>query len=130
RIVIHSLTAADTRLASDTPTFTKAVAPILYQRCLECHRPGEAGPMSFRTYQEVRPWAKAIKQQVATHAMPPWDADPSVNKFSNDRRLTDAQVATISKWADGGAPEGKPSDLPKPPEFTQGWVIGKPDMVL
>ena len=98
--------------AAETPTFTKDVAPILYQRCLECHRPGEAAPMSFRSYQEVRPWAKAIKEQVATHAMPPWDADPAVDKFSNDRRLTDSQVATLVKWADAGAPEGRPEDMP------------------
>jgi len=86
--------------------------------------------MSFRNYQEVRPWAKAIKQQVAAHSMPPWDADPAVDKFSNDRRLTDTQVATLVKWADAGAPEGQPSEMPKMPEFTQGWVIGKPDLTF
>ncbi len=86
--------------------------------------------MSFRNYQEVRPWAKAIKQQVATRAMPPWDADPSVGKFSNNRRLTDAQVATIVQWADSGAPEGDPADLPAMPHFTDGWVIGQPDLVF
>ncbi len=130
KLTLLSLGAAGCMFAANTPTFTKDVAPILYERCLECHRPGEAGPMPFRTYQEVRPWAKAIKHQVVKRSMPPWDADPAVNKFSNDRRLTDAQVATIVKWADEGAPEGKTSDLPKMPEFTQGWVIGKPDMTF
>ena len=114
----------------DVPTYAKDVAPILYERCLECHRPGEAAPMSFRNYQEVRPWAKAIKQQVATRAMPPWDADPAVNKFSNDRRLTDAQVARLVKWVDAGAPEGDPADMPKMPEFKQGWAIGTPDLTF
>ncbi len=127
---ILAIAGAACAAAAATPTFTKDVAPILYQRCLECHRPGEAAPMSFRTYQEVRPWAKAIKQQVATRKMPPWDADPHVDKFKNDRRLTDEQVATLVAWADGGAPEGKASDLPKMPEFTEGWVIGKPDAVF
>src|SRR5271170_1973789 len=75
-------------MAASAPTFTKDVAPILYNRCLECHRPGEAGPMAFRTYQETRPWAKAIKQAVATHGMPPWYADPKVDHFSNDRHLS------------------------------------------
>lgn len=112
------------------PTFSKDVAPILYERCLECHRPGEAAPMSFRNYQEVRPWARAIKQQVATHAMPPWDADPAIDTFSNNRRLTDEQVSTIEKWVDAGSPEGDPVDMPKMPQFTQGWVIGKPDLVF
>ena len=112
------------------PTFSKDVAPILYSRCLECHRPGEAGPMAFRSYQEVRPWAKAIKQQVAQRIMPPWHADPAVNHFSNSRRLSDEEVATVVKWVDAGAPEGKAADLPKMPEFTEGWGIGKPDLVV
>jgi hypothetical protein len=129
-ISAFGLATAGCAIAADVPTFTKDVAPILYGRCLECHRPGEAAPMSFRTYQEVRPWAKSIKQQVATHSMPPWDADPAVDKFSNDRRLTDAQVATLVKWADSGAPEGSPADLPKLPEFTEGWAIGKPDLTF
>jgi mono/diheme cytochrome c family protein len=112
------------------PTFSKDVAPILNKRCVECHRPGEAGPMSLQTFKEVRPWAKSIKQQVATRTMPPWHADPAINKFSNDRRLTDAEVATVVKWADSGAPEGNPKDLPPAPSFVQGWVIGKPDVVF
>jgi len=86
--------------------------------------------MSFRNYQEVRPWAKAIKQQVMTRAMPPWDADPAVNHFSNDRRLSDAQVATIAKWVDAGSPEGNKGDMPAMPTFTEGWVIGTPDMTV
>ncbi len=114
---------------SKTPTFSKDVAPILYDRCVGCHRPGEAGPMALRTYQEVRPWAKAIKNSTMTRSMPPWHADPSQTHFSNIRRLTDAEVQTIANWADAGAPEGNAKDLPKMPEFTDGWVIGKPDYV-
>jgi len=112
------------------PTFSKEVAPILYNRCVNCHRPGEAAPMALRSYTEVRPWAKAIKQQVATRTMPPWHADPAIDKFSNDRRLTDTEVATIVKWVDAGAPEGNSADLPKLPEFTEGWAFGKPDVVF
>lgn len=115
---------------SAVPTFSKDVAPVLYQRCLECHRPGEAAPMALRTYQEARPWAKAIKQAVASRTMPPWSADPAVNHFANSRWLSDAEVATIVKWADGGAPEGNPKDMPKLPQFVQGWAIGKPDVML
>jgi len=114
----------------NTPTFSKDVALILNNRCVQCHRPGEAGPMAFRTYSEVRPWAKAIKAAVLSRTMPPWFADPKVDHFANDRRLSDDEVATIAKWADAGAPEGNAADLPKPPEFVQGWVIGKPDMVI
>jgi hypothetical protein len=86
--------------------------------------------MAFRDYKEVRPWAKAIKQAVATRSMPPWSADPAVNHFANSRRLSDAEVSTIVKWADSGAPEGNPKDLPKLPAFVEGWVIGKPDAVF
>jgi hypothetical protein len=117
-------------MAAKAPTFSKDVAPILYNRCLECHRPGEAGPMAFRTYQETRPWAKAIKQAVMTHNMPPWYADTTIDHFKNDRHLTEQEVATITQWVDAGAPEGKASELPKLPEYTEGWVIGKPDVVL
>lgn len=129
-IVALLLVSTAFALAANTPTFTKDVAPILYNRCLECHRPGEAAPMALRTYAEVRPWAKSIRQNVAMRTMPPWHADPATNHFSNSRRLSDAEVATIVKWADNGAPEGKRSELPKLPEFTDGWVIGKPDVTI
>lgn len=129
-----SILAAGSALAATTspaaPTFSKDVAPILYNRCLECHRPGEAAPMTFRSYSEVRPWAKAIKQQVAQRVMPPWHADPSVNHFANSRRLSDAEVATVVRWVDAGSPEGNPAYMPKMPDFVQGWNIGKPDLVV
>jgi hypothetical protein len=86
--------------------------------------------MSLRTYSDARPWAKSIRQEVASRVMPPWHAEPGVNQFANDRRLSDAEVATIVKWVDAGAPEGSAADLPKAPQFTDGWVIGKPDVVL
>lgn len=112
------------------PTFSKDVAPVLYRRCLECHRPGEAAPMPLRTYNEVRPWAKAIKQAVAERTMPPWHADPAVNHFANSRRLSDSEIAAVVKWVDAGAPEGDAKDLPTLPEFVQGWVVGKPDLTF
>jgi hypothetical protein len=115
---------------SIAPTFSKDVASILYQRCVTCHRPGEAAPMALRTYAEVRPWAKAIKAAVLTRAMPPWFSDPKIGHFSNDRRLSEEEIATITKWSDAGAPEGNAADLPKLPEFVQGWVIGQPDKVI
>ncbi len=121
---------ASAALADTAPTFSKDVAPILYNRCIECHRPGEAGPMPLRTYKEARPWAKAIKEAVASRTMPPWMADPKVNHFKNDRHLSVEEIATVSKWAEGGAPEGNPKDLPKLPEFVQGWAIGKPDLTF
>src|SRR5262249_9899512 len=111
-------------------TFTKDVAPILYSRCIECHRAGEIAPMSLLTYQEVRPWAKSIKQRVLEHSMPPWSADPKVGKFSNDPSLTEKEIATIVGWVDAGSPKGDDKDLPTLPKFEGGWTIGKPDVVL
>jgi mono/diheme cytochrome c family protein len=112
------------------PTYSKDVAKILNNRCVECHRAGEIGPMAFTSYKEVRPWAKAIRASVATGKMPPWLADPHHGSFKNDRRLSEKEVATISAWAAAGAPEGNPADLPPLPKFETGWNIGKPDQVF
>ncbi len=112
-------------------TFTKDVAPIIFQNCAVCHRPGEVAPMSFLSYKEVRPWAKSIRETVVTRQMPPWYADPNHGEFINDRRLTQKQIDTIVAWVEGGAKEGNPKDLPPAPKFNdEGWSIGKPDVVL
>jgi hypothetical protein len=116
--------------AAESPTFSKDVAPILYRRCLECHRTGEAAPMPLTSYQETRPWAKAIKQAVLTRKMPPWLADPHYGSFRNDRRMPDGEAQTIAAWVDGGAAEGDPKQLPAMPRFEAGWRIGKPDAVI
>src|ERR1700748_1979294 len=88
--------------APATPTYSRDVAPILYQNCTSCHRPGEVGPMSLLSYKDVRPWAKSIGTRVTAGTMPPWHADPSVGEFSNDRRLTAAEKETISQWVASG----------------------------
>ena len=111
-------------------TFAKDVAPILYSKCISCHRPGEVAPMSLQSYDEARPWAKAIKQKVAARQMPPWFADPSVGTFANDARLTDKQIDTIAKWVDAGAPRGNPKDEPALPKLTEGWQLGEPDYII
>lgn len=116
--------------AAQTPEFHKDVAPILQRHCQECHRPGEIGPMPLLTYQQARPWARAIRQAVVARIMPPWHADPHIGKFANDRSLSDAEIRTLAAWADAGAPEGDPKDAPPPLAFTEGWTIGKPDLVL
>ena len=115
---------------AETPTFTEDVAPILYQNCVVCHRAGEIAPMSLITYQETRPWGRSIKNKVVTGEMPPWHADPSVGRFVNDRRLTDAERDTIVRWVDAGAPEGDPTKLPPAPTFADGWQIGTPDAII
>jgi hypothetical protein len=115
-------------------TFTKDVAPILQRSCQTCHRPGSVAPMSLLTYQEARPWARSIKQKVSAREMPPWHIDRNIGiaKFKDDPSLTDAEVATIVRWVDAGAPMGNPSDMPPPRKFTDldQWFIGKPDIVV
>src|SRR5215468_6499133 len=99
---------------STAVTFNKDVLPILQKNCQTCHRPGEIAPMSFLTYQDVRPWAKAIKAAVVERKMPPWFADPEYGHFENDKRLSDSDIQTLSAWADSGALEGDPKDKPEP----------------
>ena len=110
-------------------TFYKNVLPVLQQNCQKCHRPGEIAPMSFMTYKDTRPWAKAMKTAVLSRQMPPWFADPNFGHFENDPTLKDADIKTIVAWADGGAVEGDAKDAPAPVQFVDGWGI-KPDMVI
>src|SRR5262245_51414325 len=112
------------------PTFSKNVAPILYKSCTSCHRPGEIAPMSLLTYQDARPWAKSIAAKVAADTMPLWHADTAKIAFANDRRLSDAEKTTLLAWANGGAAEGDPKDLPPAPKYAEGWTIGEPNAVL
>ena len=111
-------------------TFTKDVAPILLNRCVECHRPGEVAPMSLLTYQDVRPWAKSIKEKVLERGMPPWFADPQYGEFENDRRLPQKEIDTLVAWVNAGAPKGDDKDMPPAPRFVEGWSLGQPDVVL
>lgn len=120
--------------ASGQVTFTKDIAPILQNRCQVCHRPNTFAPMSLLTYEEVRPWAKSIKEKVLLREMPPWyiDKNVGIRRFKNDVSLSDEELATIAKWADSGAPKGNPADLPPPRHFEPAdkWHIGQPDLIV
>ena len=132
-----SAIAAD---AAKTPTFTKDIAPIFQEKCEACHRPDSMAPMSLKTYAETRPWVRSIKTRVAGRQMPPWQIDRTVGiqKFKNDRSLTDEQVDTIVRWVDAGAPQGDPKDMPAPKDWPedQGWNFAalfgqkEPDMIV
>jgi hypothetical protein len=125
--------ASSTAWAASIPgqvTFYKDVLPITQNRCQECHRPGEIAPFSLRTYNEARPWAKAIKSSVLAKKMPPWFADPNYGHFANDRTMSQQEIDTLVAWVDGGAKEGNPKDAPAPRTFVDGWNIQKPDLVL
>jgi mono/diheme cytochrome c family protein len=104
-------------------TYTRDVAPILYNKCALCHHANDIAPMSLMSYKEVRPWAAAIREAVVLRKMPPWHADPEVGEFSNDPRLSDAEIEAIRAWVNGGAKEGDPKDMPPAPVFQQGWHI-------
>jgi hypothetical protein len=129
-LVVAALLLAPVVAGAQTPTFSKDVAPILYSKCVECHRPTMFAPMSLVKYDEARPWAKAIRTRVAARTMPPWGADPAHGTFKNDPRLSDKEIATILAWVDGGAPKGEDKDMPVLPKFTDGWTIGEPDAVF
>ncbi|MCC7179466.1 MAG: hypothetical protein IT177_13885 [Acidobacteria bacterium] len=126
--------------AQGTPTFTKDVAPIFQEKCEACHRPDSIAPMSLKTYAETRPWARAIRARVADHTMPPWDIDKTVGvqKFKNDRSLTDHEKDVVLRWLDGGTPQGDPKDMPAPRTWPedQGWNFAplygqkEPDLVI
>src|SRR4026209_1901806 len=126
--------------APKTPTFTKDIAPIFQEKCEACHRPDSMAPMSLMTFAEARPWARSIKARVADRQMPPWQIDRTVGiqKFKNDRSLTDEQIDTIVRWIDAGAPQGDPKDMPAAKVWSedQGWNFAalfgqkEPDMIV
>jgi len=132
-LIVISLAQSRTVLlaqANVTPTFSKDVAPILYRNCVTCHRPGEIAPMSLLTYEQSRPYARSIRERVQLGTMPPWHAEATPGTFVNERRLTAAEKEILAQWANNGAPQGDPKDMPPVPMFTEGWAIGKPDAVV
>ena len=119
-------------------TFTKDVAPILQRSCQRCHRPDSIAPMSLLTYEDARPWAKAIKYRTGLRSkpetMPPWfiEKNIGIQQFKDDYSLSDKEVATLAKWADNGAPRGNPADMPPPVKFPgpKVWTLGEPDLIV
>lgn len=128
-LLFGCLLAAPLR-AADVVTFTKDVAPIVFSHCTSCHRPGEIGPFSLQTYQDVRQRMTLIANATARRTMPPWKPERAPGLFVDDRSLSDEQIRTIQEWAAAGGPEGSPRDLPSLPTFTQGWQLGTPDLVV
>jgi copper type II ascorbate-dependent monooxygenase-like protein len=112
------------------PTFYHDVVSILQEHCQTCHRAGEIAPFSLVTYKESKPWAQAIKKATQTRDMPPWFADPHFGKWADDPSLTSEQIATLAKWAEAGAPAGDPHDAPPTRNWSAGWNIPQPDVVV
>jgi mono/diheme cytochrome c family protein len=110
--------------------FSEHIAPIVFNRCATCHRPGEAAPFSLLSYEDVRKRGKLIATVTQSRYMPPWLGSTEMGSFRDDRRLTDAEVRTIQNWVQAGMPEGDPSKMPKAPTFTPGWQLGQPDLIV
>jgi hypothetical protein len=117
--------------AAERPlTFNRDVAPIIFQNCTPCHRPGESGPFTLLSYDDVKQRAQQIVTTTEHRFMPPWKPDPEFRRFEGERWLDPDDIDTLREWVDGGAVEGDPRDRPTPPRFTDGWQLGKPDLVL
>ena len=137
-VVLSGATVASAQTPVDV-TFARDVAPILQRSCQTCHRAGQMGPMSLVTYEEARPWARAIRTKVSDRSMPPWHLDKTVGiqEFENDISLTDTEIDTIVRWVDAGAPLGNPADLPEPVDWSDDseWRLAArynrpPDLVV
>ena len=120
--------AADST-GGDSVNFNEHVAKIMHERCASCHRPGQSAPFSLLSYEDAAKRAQLIRAVTGTRYMPPWHAEPDYGKFKGERRISDQEVATLAAWADAGAPQG-PGSAPAPPDFPDGWLLGKPDLVL
>jgi mono/diheme cytochrome c family protein len=137
-VVVGTGVQAQQSAAPADVTFSKQIAPILQRSCQNCHRPDGVAPMALTTYDEVRPWARAIKQRTGmgprAGVMPPWYVEKNIGiqQFHNDPSLNDDEIAMIAKWADSGAPRGNPADMPPPKVWPDGkaWAIGTPDLVV
>lgn len=116
--------------AAEQVTYSKDVAPIFFEHCAMCHRPGEVAPMSLLSYQEARPWAKSIAKAVGQRVMPPWSGESENRTWKNDISLSQEQIDTILAWVAQGAKRGNPTDMPNAPTFPTGWTLGEPDYVI
>lgn len=117
-------------LAAETPDFAHNVAPLVYRACAPCHRPGEAGPFSLLSYADLKKRAAQVAAVTRSRYMPPWLPEKGYGDFEGERRLTDQEIRTIGDWVAAGAPEGPAAAVPQPPNFTPGWQLGKPDLIL
>jgi hypothetical protein len=143
-VVLFAHASGQAALAQQAPaapaaiTFTKDVAPILQKNCQQCHQPGAVGPMALTTFEEVRPWSRAIRQKVVSGEMPPYryDRGLGIQNLKHDLRLTEAEIQTIARWVDSGSPRGNPADMPPAPKFANPheWAFaadfGQPDIIV
>lgn len=128
--VASAASAANSNTDVEEVTWAEDVAPLVYEKCVTCHRPGQTAPMSLLSYDEARPWAKSIRKVTSERTMPPWFASPEHGEFVEDPTLTEEQITMLGHWVEAGAPAGDLTSAPKAPEFSTDWQIGEPDVVF
>ena len=133
-VLLPTIATAQEASLSEDVTFTRDVAPLIHRSCSRCHRPDQVAPMALMTYEEVRPWARSIKNRVESRVMPPWHMDRriGIQDFKNDPSLTQTEIDTIVRWVDTGAKRGDPTDMPALPQYgsADDWQIGEPDLIV
>jgi Flp pilus assembly protein TadD len=129
-LLVLTVILSPSLLQAGSVTYAKDIAPIIYAHCAPCHRPGEAAPFSLLTYEDVGKRARFIADVTKKRYMPPWSPEPGYGDFKNSSRLSDQQIALIAAWVQANSPQGDPADLPPAPHFTEGWQLGKPDLIL
>ena len=130
-LILSSAMGKEPARPKEPPTFTKDVAPILQKKCLYCHRRHHVGPFALETYEQVSKRASDIASVVADRLMPPWKPEAGVGpKLKHDQSLSKDEIATLEAWAEAGAPKGDPKDMPAPTQYTEGWKLGTPDLIL
>jgi len=127
---VESLPSKNSADEQQQVTFTRDIAPIVFQYCSPCHRAGEAGPFPLLSYEDTAKFSRQIAVVTQRRIMPPWLPAPGEFRFQGEMRLSDKQIALFQKWVEQGAPRGNASELPSPPQFTSGWQLGKPDLIL
>ncbi|MBI3471926.1 MAG: ascorbate-dependent monooxygenase [Candidatus Solibacter usitatus] len=129
-VLVATAGAAEKAPVAGAPSYAKEVSRIVQKRCEGCHRPGQIGPFSLTNYEEVSAFAPEIKKATQSRKMPPWHAVPGYGEFKNERRLSDAEIDTIARWADAGAPRGDMKLAPAPVKYSDDWALGPPDAVI
>ena len=129
-VATHAVSKEAEAKAKANITYSGQVVRILQDNCQTCHHAGTAAPFALMNYSDAVKQAENIKDAISDKRMPPWYADPHFGKFANDRRLKPADIDALLTWIDTGMKEGDPKDLPPPPKFTEGWQLGKPDVIL
>jgi mono/diheme cytochrome c family protein len=122
--------SAGTPAKDAPPTWSRHIAPILYNNCTTCHHPGGAGPFSLLTYDDACRWSAQILTVTQSRFMPPWLPEPGYGDFADNRRLSAEDLEQIKRWVHAGMPEGNAAEAPTPPRYTSEWQLGLPDLIL